>query len=78
MDPTTITLLVVLGLALAVGGILIYRKTRPKFQEPVFHMNCPGCKRRFRYYARQAGRSATCPQCRRQITFPKYPGAVQP
>jgi hypothetical protein len=82
MSPTIWIALGVVVLVVAIGGFLLLRgKGRPK-EEPVLHFNCPGCRRRLGYKARQAGHKGQCPKCRRPITFPvvaaKPPSSKRP
>jgi LPXTG-motif cell wall-anchored protein len=71
---TTTTWLILVGAAamLAVGIILFTRLRKPQ-EEPVYHFRCPGCRRKLKYRARQAGHRGMCPQCRQQWTFPAVP-----
>ncbi len=72
VDPLTITLIVGGVIVLALGGFLFWRM-RPEKEEVIFHHNCPSCGRRLRYRPAQAGRSVTCPLCRKPLTFPEAP-----
>jgi hypothetical protein len=71
----TLTLLGLVGAAavLALGGYLLLRWRRPK-EETLYYFQCPGCRRKFRYRARQAGHAATCPRCKQHLTFPQTSG----
>jgi hypothetical protein len=69
MDPTLIVVAVGGALAVAAVAFLMLRRKGPK-EDKQFHYNCPHCKRRLRYRASQVGRRATCPLCRKEITFP--------
>jgi hypothetical protein len=72
MSTPVIIILVILALA-AAAGTVVYVRTRPKPQEPIFHFNCPKCRRRLRFRLRQAGRQAACPRCRETFVFPDSP-----
>lgn len=70
--PMDRTLWIILGVAAAVlllGAFLLLRRRGPA-EEEVYHFNCPKCKRRFRFRARQAGHKGECPRCREQFVFP--------
>ncbi len=67
MDPVTM-LLIVLGIAGAAGGYLWLRPRHAS--DEVFHFNCPGCGRRFRYRPKQIGHTGQCPHCNQRFTFP--------
>ena len=74
MDNTTILIVVV---AVLLGGVGLFfflraRNAGPK-EEPYFHFNCPGCRRKLRYRARQAGHSGMCPRCNNPCVFPAVP-----
>ena len=56
--------------AATVGAYLFVRARRPSAEGPRLHVNCPSCKRRLGYHARQAGRQVVCPRCHRPFTFP--------
>jgi hypothetical protein len=75
MDLTLI--LVVLGglVALAVGGYL-YARSRSPEGEAYHHFICPGCRRRLRYHAKQAGHKGECSNCGHQLTFPSTSEAI--
>jgi hypothetical protein len=60
----------VLGL-LGTSGIFFYRKRlRSNREEPVYHFNCPGCRRRLKFLARQAGHRGMCANCKTNLEFP--------
>jgi hypothetical protein len=63
--------IVVGGLAVAaiVVVVLVLRARAPK-EEQAFHFRCPNCKRKLRYFARQAGHKGMCNSCKGTITFP--------
>ncbi len=63
---------VVVALALAAGGYLLFR-SKPKVEEPAYYHRCVKCKRRMRYRKEQAGRHAVCPTCRNQFVIPAVP-----
>jgi hypothetical protein len=66
---TTVVLIVASAIALAVGGFAFLRLRRPK-EQPYYHFHCPGCRRRLRYRARQAGHAGACNRCGQRLTFP--------
>jgi hypothetical protein len=62
------------------GGFLVVRSMKGRFRwrwsnEPVFHHRCPNCKRRLRYFLRQAGKDGICPTCMGKIRLPPPPAA---
>jgi hypothetical protein len=67
---TTTSVLVVLGAALAVAAVAWVYLRRVPGEEPFHHFRCPGCRRRLRYQARQAGHAGQCSSCGRKIVFP--------
>jgi hypothetical protein len=73
MDDPVVWILVIVVLAAAAGGYLYLRNRAPKVEE-VFHFNCPQCRRRFGYRAKQAGNAGQCPHCGRRFNFPHVPG----
>ncbi len=76
MDPFTIVLVAVIGVLVGGGGLfMLLRRRKPK-EEPVYHFNCPNCKRRLRYRAAQIGHSGQCPQCKGALKFPAVPGVM--
>ena len=62
------------GITWAVVKISPSRK--PK-EESVLYLKCPGCKRKLKYLARQAGHRGMCNNCKEQFTFP-LPGVARP
>jgi hypothetical protein len=73
METTTLVLLGILLLALAgAGSVLLVRWRRQQRAkgEEFLHFRCPGCQRRLRYRARQAGNRGECSHCGHGITFP--------
>jgi hypothetical protein len=74
MDPFTIILVSVIAVLCGIGGVIVVLRRRPKKEEPVFHFNCPKCRRRLRYRAGQIGHAGQCPQCKSALTFPAVPG----
>jgi ribosomal protein S27E len=61
------------ALALIGGGYLLVRhKGRLRAAAASFlHFRCPGCKRRLRFLARQAGHRGECSHCGRELVFPR-------
>jgi hypothetical protein len=62
---------VFLGLA-GTHAVLFFRSRRREVEqeEPLCYFKCPGCKRKLRYPARQAGNLGRCPTCRKPVRFP--------
>jgi hypothetical protein len=60
------------ALAAAGGGyLLVRRKGRLRAEAAAFlHFRCPGCKRRLRFLARQAGHRGECSHCGHHVVFP--------
>jgi hypothetical protein len=76
MDVTLIVVgVIVLGIVLGGGGYLFVRLRGPK-EEPDYHFQCPKCRRRLRYKAKQVGRKGQCPQCGETLTFPPISKAI--
>ncbi len=75
MDTTTIVLIVVAVavLVLASGSYLFIRRRnlRHATAEAFLHFRCPGCQRRLRFRARQAGHSGQCSHCGHDVIFPR-------
>jgi len=75
MDTTTLVLIAgaVAVLVLAGGGYLFVRRRerRQATAEAFFHFRCPGCQRRLRFRARQAGHRGQCSHCGHDVTFPR-------
>lgn len=70
MDPM-ILLVVTAALAVLAGGFLLVRRLGRRGADPTFyHFHCPGCRRRLRFQARQAGHTGRCSNCGRDLTFP--------
>jgi ribosomal protein L37AE/L43A len=74
MDTTT---LVVIGGAVAVlvvvGGYYLlvrWRREQRVEAETFLHFRCPGCQRRLRFQARQAGHKGKCSHCGHDVVFP--------
>jgi hypothetical protein len=67
-----ITIWIGLGLVALVGlgAVFLFLRSRAPKEEPILHFNCPGCGRKLRYKARQAGHSGKCPRCERPLIFP--------
>jgi DNA-directed RNA polymerase subunit RPC12/RpoP len=73
--------LLFLGLLLGlVAGTAVtgfwFMHARASVEEASFHFHCSGCQRRFRYQARQQGKSVRCPQCGRMLKVPSVAGAL--
>ena len=73
MDPILIVVLIVIALVVVVGGYFFVRSRQGPTEEPYYHFNCPGCRRKLRYRARQAGHAGMCPRCNKACTFPAVP-----
>jgi hypothetical protein len=68
---TATTLLLLTGaLAVLAVGVYLSARLRQFREEPFFHFRCPGCRRRLRYRARQAGHRGGCSNCGQAVTFP--------
>ncbi|MBI1914694.1 MAG: hypothetical protein HYS12_08150 [Planctomycetes bacterium] len=75
MDTTLV--LLALGAVLATAaGVWVYLRLRKPKEEPFYHFRCPGCKRRLRYRARQAGHAGECSNCGRALTFPPVTASI--
>jgi hypothetical protein len=76
---TLLILLVVAGVvaALGVGAYLFVRSRGGPAEESYLHFRCPGCKRRLRYRAKQAGHKGQCSHCSVPITFPPASQAIK-
>jgi predicted RNA-binding Zn-ribbon protein involved in translation (DUF1610 family) len=59
----------VVGLAVS-GYRFAMKKARIAKAEEILHFRCPGCKRRLRFRARQAGNKGKCSHCGHDIVFP--------
>jgi hypothetical protein len=71
----TIWIAVGVGVLVLAGiGFVVLRVNRRPKEEPVLHFNCPGCRQRLSYRARQAGHKGQCPRCKRAINFPLAAG----
>jgi hypothetical protein len=73
MGPVVWVVLVAAVLLLAAGGYLWLRARPAPEDQGAYHFNCPNCRQRLRYHARQAGRPGQCPRCRKQLNFPRSP-----
>jgi hypothetical protein len=62
--------------ALAVGAYLFVRSRGGPREEPYLHFRCPGCKRRIRFRAKQAGHNGQCSHCGGKLTFPSASAAM--
>lgn len=73
MSPTAIVLFTLVTI-LALANVVAWWRMRPRTShQPIYHFNCPSCKRRLRYRARQAGNPGMCPRCHERWTFPPIP-----
>jgi hypothetical protein len=62
---------------LAAGGLAWWHFQRQS--AGAFHScRCPHCEQKVRYPAARAGRHASCPSCRRQLTLPSVPQEAPP
>lgn len=71
MDFSTTTWVLLVGVPVmgVVGAFLFLRGRQPK--EEIFqYMRCPGCKRKLKYHARQAGHKGACSNCKETFVFP--------
>jgi hypothetical protein len=71
--PLTLALIALAVILAGGGGYLFLRLRRPKGEEPVYHFECPHCRRRLGYRAGQGGHKGQCPRCRKALTFPVSP-----
>jgi LPXTG-motif cell wall-anchored protein len=71
MDFETTTWILLIGIPalLGVGAFFFLRSRAPK-EQPVYYLRCPGCKRKLRYQARQAGHKGACSNCKETFVFP--------
>jgi LPXTG-motif cell wall-anchored protein len=77
MDATTWTLIVGIPLIIAVGAFLFFRRRTPR-QLPIYYFRCPGCKRKLKYFARQAGHKGMCSNCKEPFIFPSDVASGRP
>jgi hypothetical protein len=71
MNYILLGLLVIVLVALGVGGVQIYLKSRPPKEEPHLTFRCPHCGRKFHYRASRSGHRGVCPICKRTFFFPE-------
>ena len=79
MDTTTLAVIVGAVLFLAGGGYVLRRRRgerRRAEAEAYYYFRCPGCRRRLRFQARQAGRKGKCSNCGQEVTFPPISQSV--
>jgi hypothetical protein len=70
MDDWIVWIVAILGV-LFVCGFFLYRwLKRSGREEPVYHFSCPGCRRRLKFRARQAGHRGMCSNCKTNLEFP--------
>jgi LPXTG-motif cell wall-anchored protein len=72
-DPMTWILLIGIPVLVGIGVFVFLRARKPK-QEAIHYFRCPSCKRKLRYYARQAGHRGMCNSCKEPLTFPTAVG----
>jgi hypothetical protein len=70
MTTTTLLLLLTGAVIALAAGVYLFARLRRVEAEPFYHFRCPGCRRRLRYQARQAGHTGGCSNCGRGVTFP--------
>jgi hypothetical protein len=73
MGPFAWIVLVAAPVLLAGAGYFWLRARQAPAVEKEYYFNCPNCRQRLRYRAKQAGHAGQCPRCRKQLTFPKKP-----
>ena len=73
MSPVIWVVLAAVVLLLAAGAYFALRHRPAPTDGQAYHFECPGCGRRLRYHARQAGHTGQCPRCRKHLTFPRHP-----
>jgi ribosomal protein S27E len=72
MAPAVTAVIAGVLAALAAGVYLLLRRRGRRQEEAgaFYHFRCPGCRRRLRFQARQAGHRGACSHCGRAVTFP--------
>jgi hypothetical protein len=74
MNTTTLLVIGAGAVVLVAAGAGFWLlRSRPPKEEPVYHFNCPHCRRKLRYRKKQLGHTGQCPQCRKPLTFPSRP-----
>jgi hypothetical protein len=68
-DPVILAVIGIVVIGAIVGVVLFVRSRKPK-EEAILHFRCPSCKRRLRYFARQAGHKGRCNSCKEALVFP--------
>ena len=65
--------------AFAVGGDyrLMRRKGHLRAAAAYLHFRCPGCRRRLRFLARQAGHSGECSRCGHGLVFSRADQSIE-
>ncbi len=79
MDTMAWAVLAAVAVALAGGGYYLLtrrRGQRHERREAFLHFRCPGCKRRLRFRAAQAGHRGECSNCGKALTFPRADQAI--
>jgi DNA-directed RNA polymerase subunit RPC12/RpoP len=61
-------------LALAIAGVHLVRFLRAGRHEEAHYLNCPHCRQRISFRARQAGHEGRCRRCGNGFVFPR-PGS---
>ena len=67
---------ILIGIVILLAGAnsyILWRRRPSKIIEPIYHFQCPGCRRKLKYRARQVGNQGMCPQCRQRWVFPPVP-----
>jgi len=76
MNPMIWLLVALVLVALGIGAYRFVRARIGQREEPFLHFRCPGCKRRIRFRAKQAGHSGQCSHCGNKLTFPSASAAT--
>ena len=73
MSVIPVILLSIVAILICANAFVYWRRRPAKVQEPIYHFQCPGCRRKLRYRARQVGNQGMCPRCRQRWVFPPIP-----
>lgn len=58
-----------------IGGVVwfFFLRSKPPPEEPIYYYHCISCKRKLKYYGRQANSKGMCPRCKQRFVFPAVP-----